>query len=106
MPASQLEAILEKAGLPTLTAHTITARKALLEQLAEVRAGALATALEELEVGLNASAVPIRDHTGTVVAALSASGPAYRFDEAETKRTADALRDTGIGISRRMGWLG
>lgn len=106
MPEPQLEAVLRTGGLPKLTEHTLTSRDALLEQLAGIRAGKLATALEELEVGLNASAVPVRDHTGTVVAALSVSGPAYRFDEAEIKRTADALEDTGLAISRRMGWLG
>lgn len=106
MPQEQLTGILEKAGLPKLTPQTITSRKALLAQLEEVRESGLATAHEELEVGLNASAVPIRDHTGSVVAAISASGPAYRFDDAEIKRTADALRDTGARISHRMGWLG
>ncbi len=106
MPEAQLETVLQKSGLPKLTPHTITARKTLLAQLAEVRASGFATALEELEAGLNASAVPIRDHTGAVVAAVSASGPAFRFDEAEIKRTEDALRETGARISHRMGWLG
>lgn len=106
MPEAQLEAILQKAGLPKLTPNTITARKTLLAQLAEVRETGFATAHEELEAGLNASAVPIRDHTGAVIAAVSASGPAFRFDAAEIKRTADALRDTGAQISHRMGWLG
>jgi DNA-binding IclR family transcriptional regulator len=106
MPESRAVAILEKAGLPKLTPHTITSRKVLLDQLAEVREAGFATTREELEVGLNASAVPIRDHTGVVVAAVSASGPAFRFDDAEIKRTAEALRETGARISHRMGWLG
>lgn len=106
MPEERLEAILAKAGLPKLTPHTITSRKVLMAQLEEVRTSGFATTHEELEAGLNASAVPIRDHTGTVIAALSASGPAFRFDDAEIKRTADALRDTGLRISHRMGWLG
>lgn len=106
MPEEQLTSILEVAGLPKLTPQTITSRKTLLAELAEVREAGFATAHEELEVGLNASAVPIRDHTGAVVAAVSASGPAYRFDDAEIKRTADVLRETGARISHRMGWLG
>ena len=106
MPEEQLEAILEKAGLPKLTPHTITSRKTLLAQLEEVRASGFAVTHEELEAGLNASAVPIRDHTGAVIAAVSAAGPAFRFDDAEIKRTAEALRDTGARISHRMGWLG
>ncbi len=106
MPAEQADAIIREAGLPRLTPHTITQRTVLDAQLAEVRDSGFATAHEELEAGLNASAVPIRDHTGSVVAAVSASGPAFRFDDAEIKRTADALKETGARISHRIGWLG
>lgn len=106
MPESRLEAIIEKAGLPKLTANTITSRRALLAELATVREAGFATAHEELEIGLNASAVPIRDHTGTVVAALSAAGPAYRFTDVEIERTAKNLKETGARISHRIGWMG
>lgn len=106
MSPERLDEVLHKSSLQKLTDNTITSRKALEAHLAEIRESGFATAFEELEVGLNASAVPIRDHTGAVVAAVSAAGPAFRFDEAEIKRTADALRDTGARISHRMGWLG
>lgn len=106
MTETRLDAIIQEAGLPKLTANTVTSRKALVEELATIRETGFATAHEELEIGLNASAVPIRDHTGTVVAALSAAGPAYRFGDAEIERTADQLRTTGAGISHRIGWLG
>lgn len=106
MEPERLGAVLRAAGLPKLTDNTITTRKTLDKQLAEIREAGFATAFEELEVGLNASAVPIRDHTGSVVAAVSAAGPAFRFDETEIKRTADALREVGAQISHRMGWLG
>ena len=67
------------AGLNRLTGHTITSPKELDEQLeAAVRDG-FACSVEELEDGLNTIAAPIRDHTGQVIAALSVSGPAYRF---------------------------
>lgn len=106
MPEKQLDAIIEEAGLPELTPQTITTRKALDAQLAQVRTSGFATTYEELEVGLNASAVPIRDHLGIVVAAVSASGPTFRLDAAEIKRTSDALKETGVRISQRIGWLG
>jgi DNA-binding IclR family transcriptional regulator len=103
LPDKQRDAILDKAGLPSLTPSTITSRKKLLDQLAEVRASGFATAVEELEVGLNAAAVPIRDHTGAVVGALSASGPAFRFSEARMADAEEALRAAGDRISYRMG---
>lgn len=106
MPDHQRDAILEKAGLPRLTDNTITSQRALLDQLAEIREAGFATAFEELEVGLNASAVPVRDHTSTVVAALSAAGPAYRFDKARIEATAPQLKRAAEQISQRLGWLG
>ena len=77
-----------------------------MAQLAEVREAGFATTYEELETGLNAAAVPVRDHTGEVVAALGASGPAYRFDEARIDAVADDLKEAGERVSQRMGWLG
>jgi DNA-binding IclR family transcriptional regulator len=106
LPDNQRDGILDEAGLPALTENTVTSRQALLDQLAEVRESGLATAYEELEIGLNAAAVPIRDHTGTVVGALSASGPTFRFDKARIKDTEADLKLAGSRISHRMGWMG
>lgn len=106
MPEGQRDAILDKASLPRLTPYTITSRAALLNQLAEIREAGFATASEELEIGLNASAAPVRDHTGTVVGALSASGPAYRFDRSRMEETEADIKKAALEISQRMGWLG
>jgi DNA-binding IclR family transcriptional regulator len=106
LPDEQRDSILDKAGLPSLTENTVTSRVALLDQLAEIREAGFATAFEELEVGLNAAATPVRDHTGTVVGALSASGPAYRYDKARIKSTEADLKLAASRISHRMGWLG
>ncbi|WP_202865700.1 IclR family transcriptional regulator [Kribbella turkmenica] len=106
MSDEQRNSILDRAGQPRLTENTVTSRQELLDQLAEIRENGFATAFEELEVGLNAAAVPIRDHTGAVVAAMSASGPTFRYDRARIKDTEADLRLAGSRISHRMGWLG
>ena len=106
MPDEQRDAILDEAGQSRLTDNTITSRRMLLDQLAEIRKSEFATAWEELEIGLNASAVPVRDHTGSVVGALSASGPAYRFDKRRISDTEGDVRQAALLISRRMGWMG
>ncbi|WP_277209927.1 IclR family transcriptional regulator [Isoptericola croceus] len=105
MSEEQCNAILDKTGLQAFTEHTISAREALMEQLHQVHEDGFATAYEELETGLNAAAVPLRDHTGAVVAALSISGPAYRMDTASIKAQVKDLRAAGARISRRMGYL-
>lgn len=98
--------VIATAGLKAYTDHTITSRKTLMSQLAEARKTGFATAFEEIETGLNAAAVPVRDHTGAVVGALSVSGPAYRFDKARIEEIAEDLKAGGARISQRMGWLG
>jgi DNA-binding IclR family transcriptional regulator len=106
MSEAQLAETLDAAGLQAYTEHTLTSREALLEQLAQVRAEGFATSFEEFETGLNAAAVPVRDHTGAVVGSVSASGPAYRFDKARIESVAADLKAAGDRISQRMGWLG
>ncbi len=106
MEPEQVERILEVAGLPAYTENTVTDRRVLDDQLAKARIDGFATAIEELETGLNAAAVPVRDHNGTVIGSLSASGPAYRFTEERIADVAADIRTAGERISQRMGWLG
>ena len=65
--------------LARYTAQTITTHAALEAELAAVRRDGYATAVAELEEGLVAVASPVFDGTGSCVAALSVSGPAYRM---------------------------
>ena len=106
MSEEQLNAILDAFPLRSYTEHTVTSREALAEELRQVRSEGFATAYEELETGLNAAAVPVRDHTGAVVAALSASGPAYRMDKTRIEGLAADLKAAGARVSHRLGYLG
>ncbi len=57
-------------GLTSYTPKTITRREGVLAMLAEVSARDYATDDEESEIGLRAIASPVRNHTGTVIAAV------------------------------------
>jgi DNA-binding IclR family transcriptional regulator len=59
----------------------------------------------ELEIGLNAVAVPIRAVGGGVAAALNVSGPAYRLGESDLPRVAEALVAAAATISTTLGYL-
>ena len=63
-----------------------------------------ATTAEELEQGLDALAAPVRDAGGRVVAAISVSGPVYRFDAARMAEVAPAVVAAGAELSRRLGY--
>ena len=60
----------------------------------------------ELELGLNAVAVPVHDEDGRVIAALSASGPAYRLSPERIAEILSPLVVTATQLSRRMGHWG
>jgi DNA-binding IclR family transcriptional regulator len=105
MPEAQRRRLLAHP-LERLTTRTITDGRELERELTEVRARGYAWTKEELEVGLNAVAAPVRDGAGRVVAAVSVSGPAYRLRAATMKRVAGATVAAAEEISRRTGFDG
>ena len=98
--------LLDTAGLVRFTDHTVTDRAVLAAQLAVVRADGHATAVDELEDGLSTIAVPVRDHSSTVVAALTISGPGYRLTAARMQEVLEELKAGATRISERLGYLG
>lgn len=91
--------------LPTFTPTTVEKLDDLLAELADVRERGWATVTEELEVGLNAVAAPVRDATDQVIAALSVSGPSYRVGEDSFVEVAKRTVAAAEAISRRLGWI-
>jgi IclR family pca regulon transcriptional regulator len=86
LPAEELEARLAQTDLQPLSAHTITDPDALRAVLERVRRQGWAAVDQELEQGLRSLAVPIRDGSGTTVAALNVSVHATRGSMATLRR--------------------
>ena len=91
-------------GLERFTPKTHTDPVALEDELAQVRERGHAITLGELEVGLNAVAVAVRGEEGRVVAAMSASGPAYRMTPERIDTILGDLESAGEELSHRMGF--
>lgn len=106
LPAQERAALLTEAGLKKVTPHTITSKTRLERHLAEVREAGYAWTQEELEIGLHAMAAPVLDREGQVIAAVTASGPSYRFTEERMRELAPVLIKGAEEISHRMGYLG
>ena len=101
--ADALAAVL-KAGLERRTPATITDPAALRAELDRIRQRGWACTVEELETGLNTVAAPIRGADGSVVAALSASGPSYRLGTESFPELAKMLQAGADEISSRLGY--
>jgi DNA-binding IclR family transcriptional regulator len=91
-------------GLERFTPHTHTDPASLEDELASVLERGHATTFGELEIGLNAVAVPVRGEEGTVVAALSSSGPAYRMTPERIGEILGEVKAAGEELSHRMGF--
>jgi len=104
LPEEELAALLREPLVP-FTEHTITDAQALRGELAIVRQRGYATGLEELEIGLNAIAVPVRDHSGQVIATVSVAGPSYRFSRERIFGAAvDQVTACAERISHALGY--
>jgi IclR family pca regulon transcriptional regulator len=78
LPDVELETYLDRVELAALTPRTITSVAVLRTELSRARSQGWALVNQELEEGLRAVAAPIRDRTGSVVAAVNVSAHASR----------------------------
>ena len=72
-------------------------------QLQEVRAHGISRSDGEVIEGVSAMAAPVFDHTGAIVLAVTAIGPAGIFDTAWDGQIARALKACAGTVSQRLG---
>jgi DNA-binding IclR family transcriptional regulator len=91
--------------LEQYTEQTVTAARQQRKDFELIVHDGYATSYEEFEIGLNAAAVAVYDHEGNVVAALSASGPTYRFTRERVREAVGFMRDASADLSAQLGFL-
>lgn len=91
--------------LERFTSQTITTREALLEQLAQIRRQGYARSWGEHSEFMHAIAVPIRDRTGSVTAAMSISALAARMNDQTAQEMIQTLKAAAAQISSRLGYV-
>ncbi|MGR6965054.1 IclR family transcriptional regulator [Geodermatophilus sp. URMC 61] len=74
--------------------------------LAQVRRHGYSTDLQDNELGICCVGAPVFDHGGRVVAGISVSTPASRFDRARLDETGQLVRAAAGRISAALGWGG
>ncbi|MCX7303570.1 MAG: helix-turn-helix domain-containing protein [Hyphomicrobiales bacterium] len=99
LPTPELEAFLARSTIERRTAKSITSRKRIATEIATAARQGFAIVNEELELGLLSIAVPIRDRTGRIVAAINVSTQSARFSNAELEsRALPKLRKAASAI--------
>ncbi|MBD2870583.1 IclR family transcriptional regulator [Paenibacillus arenilitoris] len=101
---AQLEAILLNYEYRIQTERTIRNKADLLKELERVREQGYAIDDQENEPGVRCYAVPIRDHKGDVIAAVSLSMLVARVTAEEEAEYAGKLTAKGQELSRQMGF--
>lgn len=79
-------------------------QQALTAHLETVRRQGLAQALGNPLPGIDALSVPVFDHSGNVVLAITSLGPSTLFDARPHGATADALLECAATISASLGY--
>ena len=92
--------------LTVYTAHTIARTEDLLTELRQVRQQGYAVDAEEYCLGLYCIAMPIRDYTEKIIAAVSVSTPTVRMDEGKKRLVLEALGKCAHDISKALGYPG
>lgn len=103
----ELDRILAGAELRQVTPHTITDRARLREVIVQGRAEGYCEAESQLETGILSIAVPVRDRSGAIVAAINMGVPASRHDRSSMKRDLlpilrGAASEIEFALSKRL----
>lgn len=105
-PASAVRQLAAQRGLKRYTSETITSVPELLTELERVKTRGFAVDMAEHEPLVHCVAAPIRDHFGTVIAAVSRTMIIPSLSEADARHHAEPVVAAATAISTNMGWGG
>jgi IclR family KDG regulon transcriptional repressor len=102
---ADVERLYPDPELPALTAFGIRTRAELMRELALTAERGYAIENEETEADVRGIAVPVRDFSGTVVAAIGLLAPAGRLTDARLQTgVIDLLQEAGKLLSGKLGF--
>ncbi|MBP1153341.1 MULTISPECIES: IclR family transcriptional regulator [unclassified Paenibacillus] len=100
----ELKKLLEGYVYRSHTPKTIMSESYFMQELEKVREQGYSVDNEENEPGVRCIAVPVRDHTGQVIAAISMSTLIARVNDAELIEHVKFLQQAAEEISDQMGF--
>lgn len=97
--------LLKKIRIVPFTPNTQKTVAALEAELGDIRKKGWSMDREEHEAEVTCIAAPVRDFSGRVVAAISVSWPAFRYDANRATEYTDAIRAAADRISLSLGYI-
>lgn len=101
--ADQLPEFFHNCKIIKRTPRTITTQTAMRREIDVICAQKYAVDEEEFMEGIRCLAVPVRDSTGAVAAAIGITGPATRFTKDKIPAFAITLAAAATQLSRNLG---
>lgn len=103
LPDEEIQAFVDRRGLPALTQGTIVDRDRLFEEIERIREVGYSRANGEVVDGVSAVTTAVVDSDGHPVGGVSIAGPTYRFtDKYVTGTLVDPLLETANEIQVDM----
>ncbi len=103
-PEEEQNRILQKIKMPSMTSRTITTKEKLKEELKLVKKQGYALDRREIEEDVECIGAPIFNYLGSVVAALSISGPQRKMGTPREKQFIQDVVKAAALISAKMGY--
>jgi IclR family acetate operon transcriptional repressor len=103
LPPKRAEALFQATGLPRYTPRTITSLPRLKQELRRIRENRVAIDNQENTPGVRCVASPIFGSDGTVVAALSLTGPVQQVTEEKVGRIVDKVKAAAKELTQSLG---
>lgn len=104
-PDEEIRNLYQSRGLEPRTRDTVTDLGALLTITQRVREEGIAVDYEEYEEGLICVATPLRDRSGSVVAAMALAAPRVRLPQHRIEEVAKRMRRASEDVGRLSGAL-
>jgi DNA-binding IclR family transcriptional regulator len=104
LPVAEVEAIIRRHGMKAMTANTITNFLELKKELSTIRQRGYSIDDEEIEEGVRCVGCVVRNFSGEPLAAISASGPAFRVTQGKIAGLAIPVMAAAHGLSSELGF--
>ncbi len=104
----EIERIFPETAVPTLTEKSLKTRDLLLADLKRTTEKGYAIENEECDLEVRSVAVPVRDFSKTIVAAIGIIAPAMRLldERLEKGGLVSHIQNAGKALSAKLGYLG